>query len=489
MSGRTFRPTLSRATNSMKILSSTKTNATIRDLEEEEGELEEKEGTVVSIKRDAINGTGWTVKDAEGNTYICSCASSMYEVPESVERGGVLYPTDTVEVVFTINPVLRINTIKEIKSLGEETEKLDISQWTHGESSTTVIAKPKSAVSISDGFIELNYDNDNSVLADPDAVKTEGKETQINTDKLSINSPEVQIQGQSIYDMIGSVNPNTFNTYMLDSLEGLDIVVNSINSMTQVDIPADIRNSTVVGEIKDQLSTPLKEQQQQLMTDGNCVDILRITEDGIISIEFESDSTGQRRCPESKTISGIYNFISSSAVYRNYIKVTVKQTCNNCHEGNNTLMEYINYCPSCQNWNTLVDTSTSIKCTSCNSTYCQNCGHSHQSNHQLKKYVSNYIISSIGTTCDYCKSQLSPGTAKIYVNYCPDCKKFGFLYASEILQKDEIVNILKCGNCLSEYCCSCGINQEKHGLTLSDNPVQFTDYKNALRKLKYIRDA
>ena len=105
MSQRPFRPTIARTQNSMKIFNSTKTNATIRDLEEEEGELEEKEGTVVSIKRDAINGAGWTVKDAQGNKYLCSCASSMYEIPDSVERGGVLYPKETVTVTFTVNPV------------------------------------------------------------------------------------------------------------------------------------------------------------------------------------------------------------------------------------------------------------------------------------------------------------------------------------------------------------------------------------------------
>ena len=121
MSGHSFRPSIARVQNAQKVFTSAKTNATIRDLEEEEGELEEKEGTVVSIKRDSINGSGWTVKDKEGNTYICSCASSMYEVPETVERGGVLYPKETIEVVFTVNPVLRINTIKEIK---KEFEKM-----------------------------------------------------------------------------------------------------------------------------------------------------------------------------------------------------------------------------------------------------------------------------------------------------------------------------------------------------------------------------
>ena len=78
MPGHSFRPSIARVQNAQKIFTSTKTNATIRDLEEEEGELEEKEGTVVSIKRDLINGKGWTVQDKDGQTYLCSCASSMY---------------------------------------------------------------------------------------------------------------------------------------------------------------------------------------------------------------------------------------------------------------------------------------------------------------------------------------------------------------------------------------------------------------------------
>ena len=102
MSGHAFRHSIARVQNAQKAFTSNKTNATIRDLEEEEGELEEKNGTVVSIKRDMINGAGWTVQDDEGQTYICSCASSMYEIPETVERGGILYPKETVEVTFTV---------------------------------------------------------------------------------------------------------------------------------------------------------------------------------------------------------------------------------------------------------------------------------------------------------------------------------------------------------------------------------------------------
>lgn len=488
MSQRPFRPTIARTQNSMKIFNSTKTNATIRDLEEEEGELEEKEGTVVSIKRDAINGTGWTVKDAQGNTYLCSCASSMYEIPDSVERGGVLYPKETVTVTFTVNPVLRINTIKEIKSLGNETDKIDISKWQHTDEATTVIAKPKSALSISNGFIQLNYNNDNKLLADKNAVKTTGKETQINTDTLSINSNNINIQGNNLSDILKNITDNTYNTYSLDTLDDLNIVVDNIDNMTQISIPDGIQNTTVIGELKDQKTIPLREQKQQLITDGNCVDTIIIDENGIISIEFETDANGQRKCPQEKTISGVYNWITPQSVYRNYIKVVVKQMCDYCDEGQNTSMEYVNYCPSCQNWNTLIDTSTSIKCISCNSSYCQNCGTGRTDPaKKLKKYRDNYII-AYGTTCNYCNTQLEAGTSKYYVNYCPDCNTWGRLYATEINDNNQIVNVLECGECDSDFCCTCGISQTKHGLTLSNNPVQYTAYKNALRKLKYIRD-
>ena len=92
MSGKAFRPTNTRLVNSMKIITSQKTNSTIRDLEEGEGELQELIGTVESIDRDKINGNGWKVKTDDGETYLCSVASSLYEIPSTVERGGMLYP-------------------------------------------------------------------------------------------------------------------------------------------------------------------------------------------------------------------------------------------------------------------------------------------------------------------------------------------------------------------------------------------------------------
>ena len=149
MSEKIFRHTPHRAADAMKIIVGNKTNATIRDVEETIEDIEEKEGIVVSIDKDKINGNGWTVQDSDGIKYLCNCASNMYQLPETQEYGGVYYPTGQVSVKFTINPVLRTNTITEITSLGEEEESLDLSQWKHEDKATTIIAKPKSAASAS----------------------------------------------------------------------------------------------------------------------------------------------------------------------------------------------------------------------------------------------------------------------------------------------------------------------------------------------------
>ena len=110
-----FRPTPNQFKNSMRIMSGNKANASVRDIEEKDDkELEEKEATVVSIEKNKINGDGWTVQDGDGKTYKCSCQSNLYEVPKSKERGGILYPTDTVKCKIKINPVLNITTITEI---------------------------------------------------------------------------------------------------------------------------------------------------------------------------------------------------------------------------------------------------------------------------------------------------------------------------------------------------------------------------------------
>ena len=487
MSGHAFRHSIARVQNAQKAFTSNKTNATIRDLEEGEGELEEKKGTVVSIKRDMINGAGWTVKDDEGQTYICSCASSMYEIPETVERGGVLYPKETVEVTFTVNPVLRVNTIKEIKSLGKETDKLDISKWQHGDESTTVIAKPKSAISISDGFIKFDYNNDNKMLADSDSIKTEGKQTDINTQSLNINSPNISVLGQKIEDILknNALNvSNDYKTFDVNSEGPLSLIADRTNNMTQLHISGNMaitsNEPVVVGQIKDQQSIPVR-TQSQFITDGDCVDKVTIDTNGIITIESTNG------CTKERNYDSTHNWITPQVLSRNYIKVVVKQTCDYCDEGNNTEMEYINYCPKCNTWNTLVDTGTSIRCSECGIRFCQNCGKDLESQtYVLKQYADNNI-SVYGTTCKHCNNYLQPGTVKEFVNYCPNCETWGNLSHSERLEEEDIISILKC-TCESEYCATCGIDQDNYGIVLDYNGISKKDYDESLRKLKYIRD-
>lgn len=487
-----FRPSLARTQNAMKIINGTKTNATIRDLEEEEGELQEKEGTVISIKRDLINGAGWTVKDTEGNTYICSCASSMYEIPEGIERGGILYPPEnTVKVTFTINPVLKINTIKEIKSLGEETKKMDISQWQHGEESTTVIAKPKSALSISDGFIKIDYNNNNKVVASNKGISTEGKATNINTDTLYINSENINVQGTTLSEMIGNEAleiSNEHESFDIDAPSDINIVLDRSNNITQLTINSDdsvkIDNHYIIGEIKDQKSIPIRIQTQQLLTDGNCISIITIDTNGIISIS----PTSINPCTEERMILSTNTWITPRTQSRNYIKVTVNHYCDNCDNGNNTTMEYVNYCPKCNNWNVLSNTGKYIRC-SCGEKYCQNCGISiNNTSLRLKTFVDNYIP-TYGKTCQYCEKQLSGGIIKYYVDYCPNCREWNILEQDEYINDSgDTVIVLRCTHCDSVFCSTCGTDQEHHGLTITDAKVQYSSYKNALRKLKYIKD-
>lgn len=498
MVNRGFRPSIGRVQNSSKIFNGQKTNATIRDLEEEEDELEEREGSIVSIETDKINGAGWTVKDTQGETHICSCATSMYEIPNGKTRGGKLYPSETIQVKFTINPVLRLNSITEILSSGKESEKLDVTDWIHEDEATTVIAKPDSAMSISNGFIQMNYSNKNQIITGKYGISTEGENTDINTDTTSINSDSITVyDGQELDSYINnqalSVS-NEFESYNIGGFDNLNIHLDRSNNITQLDIntvDSKFNRYGVIGEIKDQKAIPIRKQSQQLVTDGDCMDIVTIDEDGIIYIKsYEND------CPAERIISSTHNWITPQVEARNYIKVIVNKRCNNCDEGINAQAEYINYCPSCNNWNILVNTSTSIKCNTCGMQYCQNCGANLSIPHgdKLKKYHENFI-SAIGSTCNYCKTQLHPNTNKQYVNYCPDCEQWGKLYQTERIDTDKeeedelfIVNILKCESCEAEYCSTCGINQDKHGLTLTNNPVQYQAYKDALRKLKYIKD-
>ena len=57
-----------------------------------------------------------------------------------------------------------------------------------------------------------------------------------------------------------------------------------------------------------------------------------------------------------------------------------------------------------------------------------------------------------------------------------------------MIQDDNIINVLRCNYCDSVFCGTCGIDQEKKGLTFTDATAQYSAYKEALRKLKYIRD-
>ena len=396
---------------------------------------------------------------------------------------------ESIHVTFTVNPVLKINTIKEIKSLGEETKKIDISQWKHGNESTTIIAKPKSALSISDGFIKIDYNNDNKVIASNKGISTEGQSTNINTDTLYINSQNVHVQGVTLSEMITEEALEVSNEHVsfeIDGFSDVDMVLDRSNNMTQLTISSkrsiDIDKEYVLGEIKDQNSIPIRKQTQQLLTDGNCIYILTIDTNGIISVS----PTYNNSCTNDRNILSTNTWITPRIQSRNYIKVTVANSCDNCNDGDNTKMEYVNYCPSCNKWNVLSNTGRYIRC-SCGELYCQNCGTGiNNTSLSLKKFLDNYIM-TYGTTCQYCNKQLS-SKIKYYINYCPNCQEWNVLEQGEYITEDETINVLSCSSCESVFCSTCGIDQNNHGLTLTDAKVQYTSYRDALRKLKYVKD-
>ena len=72
----------------------------------------------------------------------------------------------------------------------------------HGDKATTIIASPKSAISISDAIISFNYNNDNSVTADENEIGIDGKKTNINTETLAINSNNITIKDTSLDDYL-----------------------------------------------------------------------------------------------------------------------------------------------------------------------------------------------------------------------------------------------------------------------------------------------
>lgn len=493
-----FRPTPARFQNSLKILSGTKTNATIRDLEEDEDELEEKTGVVVSIARDRVNGSGWTVKDDEGNLYNCSCASSMYELPSTTERGGMLYPDGKVTVKFTVNPVLRINTITEIVSLGEgEEEKLDISKWQHKDNATTVIAKPKSAISISDSKISFNYDNVNEVTADEKSVDIKGEETNIKTDKVNIDSEEINIQGINI------------DKFVTDVTQGHNLALSKMTSYTGGVTPKDassvyltqernVVSATIEGEdielyedervmadVKDQQKHPLREQKFILLTDKG-MDEIHCYPDGLITFKANNEP-GKKR-----NILSTHNWLAPQFDNRNTITSTASKNCSCCTEIING-QTFIDYCPVCNKWHVLSQIQNNIICNACSATFCAACGHydslpCFDKEFDLKLYDKHNII-IVGNYCEYCNQRMEEGHKKEYVNYCPHCKKWNFLSNETKDFGSKIINILHCNYCHQEYCSNCGSQQNDHEpQSFSNNIIYHKDYIEQNKKLFFIKE-
>ena len=276
MSQKIFRHTPHRGADAIKILAGTKTNATIRDLEETIEDIEEKEGVVTVIDKNKINGNGWTVKDKEGSIYMCNCASNMYELPETEEYGGLYYPTDTVSVKFTVNPVLGTNTITEITSLGKNEEKIDLSKWKHGDKATKIIASPKSAISISDAIISFNYDNNNKVTADKNEVGIDGKKTNITTNSLAINSNNITIRDTSLEDYMQQLAKEAINQANQQHGNGVDIWQQ--NNMGQINLNVQsvyipTNTQRIIKDLKDPSLYPEQTQRQPLLTGSNIDEI------------------------------------------------------------------------------------------------------------------------------------------------------------------------------------------------------------------------
>lgn len=491
-----FRPTPSRFQNSFKILSGTKTNATIRDLEEEDEELEEKEGTVVSISRDKINGTGWVVKDDEGNIYNCSCSSNMYDLPDSVERGGVLYPNETIKVKFKINPVLRINVIEEVTSLKEK-ETLDIGKWKHGEASTTVIAKPKSAISISDSKISFNYDNKNEITADEESIDLKGKETNIKSEKVNIDAEEVDIKGIDINTFIEGLNyKNNIKNATLTSYTGgvtpqdaSSVYLMQERNLVSATIDGDniLLNDQrrLMADIKEQRKHPLREQKFVLLTDKG-MDEIQITTDGLIT--FRTDN----KPGEPRKILSTHNWLAPQYDKRHTISTFGVQNCSCCHDVINE-QTFINYCPICNGWLVLSQIENNVICNTCGATFCGACGHyntasCYDTEYDLKKY-DDYHISVVGDYCRHCNQRMREHDTKEYVNYCPSCKKWNFLDVEVQKENGKSTNILHCRHCHQDYCANCGTIQNDYEIkSFSDNVIYYDDYIKQISKLLFIRE-
>lgn len=500
MGKKIFRHTPHRAADAMKIIVGNKTNATIRDLEETEEDIEEIEGTVVSIDKDKINGDGWVVKDEDGNLYNCTCASNMYELPEAEEYGGVYYPTETVKVTITKNPVLRNNTITEITSLKDDEESLDISKWKHKDKATTIIAKPKSAISISNGLISFNYNNKNEVKVDKESTKIEGEKTVIKTKKLQIDSKDIGLADESLEDfakrMVGETTEKQYKPVISDVDVGVDAIRQNNLSQLTIDlqktyIPAN--SQRIITDLKDPSMTPEKMQRQPLMVNalsGTNIDELYIYPNGLITIQTSS------QVPKSEAqILSTHNWITSQHGKKNILTVQVKTVCKCCGSKQNGNIEYFNYCPICQTWNTLSEGYDGyITCGNCHHKWCEGCGHpTHidcsNNTYDLKEYISN-MIGAVGTPCEYCKNDIPSGKVREYANYCPVCHKWGKLHIETKYTSDgDIRRVLQCSSCNEFYCTNCSISQSKKFIpSFVNKEYYYKDFIERYKKIIHVRD-
>lgn len=494
MGKKVFRHTPHRAANAMKIIVGNKTNATIRDLEETEEDVEEIEGVVISIDKDKINGDGWTVQDSEGNIYQCNCASNMYQLPETEEYGGVYYPTDTVTVKITKNPVLRNNTITEITSLGEDDKTLDLSQWKHGDKETTIIAKPKSAISISNGLISFNYNNTNEVKVDEEAATIEGAKTVINTEKMQINSDDINIYGESLDEYLARIFADQlaeqYQTVTSNVDEGVDAMRQ--NNMGQLDIKTTtyipLGHEKIITDLKDPSMAPESRQKHTLLA-GNDIDELYIYPNGLVTVQA-------RGVPNKKDIFHSLNWITSQHNKKNILNIRARTSCKCCDSKQSGVLEYFNYCPKCKTWNTLSELSSGyITCNSCHSEWCAGCGHIKNvacgnKTYNLKKYPDNMIM-VIGSSCDYCKNSIDSGKIREYANYCPQCQAWGKLKLNTRYDSyGNEVRTLQC-ECGKSYCTNCSISQGTRFISsfLDENKdYYYNDFVQKYKKMTHIRD-
>lgn len=465
---KSFRPTPHRFQKSMQTITGNKTNALVRDLEEEEGELEQKTGVVVSIEQNKINGNGWKVQDQDGKIYTCNCASNMYEVPSGTDKGGILYPSSKVQCKFTINPVLKVNTINEITTSNDK--KVDISKWTHKNQDTTVIAKPNAAVSISNGGISFNYDNYSKIA--------------INNNGIDIKSDNITINEQSLNDIIANIQPlPIFETTQVktDSYDGLQMTTNgNMVQATIYDGDIDVySHQRVVGNILDQAEAPIEDHVFPVVTDDG-VDKLKVYVNGIITLQGKEGN---------KEIHCTQNWLTSSI--KNVITVTITSFCEYCPYQNKSQAEYINYCPVCGRWHSLYLNKSNIQCKTCGTIFCGACGHNltnEADTRRLKEYETNYIIID-GDNCSYCKDILDTNKSKEFVNYCPTCKQWGRITIDSIMSDNGFINQLYCPECHTYYCGTCGTQQSGYKQeSFTDNNIDYNDYIKKMNKVLYIKE-